>query len=1567
MHVLANRKRKAMLLILSLCGSLWLGGGTALGVSNNWQQPAMGDYVKIPEFIGYSVRPNVMIILDTSDSMNYNAYGAWPGSGRTVTGSPFEGEPYVTSLSFPITSNYDDMEERKSDGNVHDSSVLDIGVHLVGLRFRNVKIPQGATVTSAHIYFTADASNNEDCTFTIAAENTGHADPIATSTNNLSNRPATASVTWTPDPWESDENNYSTPDLSGIVNQIVARPDWSSGNAILFLIDGETPKRAAEPRNAGSGYAPVLRITYGGTNATRYYGYFNPDYFYKYTGGVFQTEYEKGHYDTDHWVLKDGTLLTDTQIVANGLWDGNWLNWLCMRRIDVLRKVLFGGDTKAARDGDGDQILYGEADSANNWYKWFDSSSKSPVSPHDGNYQYRVRNGKIIVSGTEYYIRVRKRISNEPEEFFRYDNGDNLAGILQRIGDRARWGNIWFRNGGSPEGGWLQNPIGADVVKLVTDLEAKDTDMYTPLAETFYTAMQYFKQEGIALSNYSPNFPNTTKGDADDPYYIKNDDGNFVPLPCAKSFVLLLTDGASTMDSVIPTIYQDYDQDGKDAVNCTESSWYSNCDYQYGGTDFPDDIALYARRNDLRTDEGMDGVQNLFLYPVYAFGNDDDARNLLMDAARNGGFEDLDGDDWPDGAPTDPPEKRLEWDKDGDYIPDNYFEASDGFVLEVELKKAVDKIIESASSGTAASVVSNSRSGEGALYQSIFYPSLKIDNKTIQWAGQVHALFVDDYGNLREDTNDNRKLDLKTDMFIEYAGEYANKYTDDNGDGIFDDIEKYKDANNNGIIDPEELAAGPSPDATVPLSKLHYLWNSSTWLNEMSDATTQRNYTSADNRRYIFTFVDADGDMVNKADGTERKDFALTTDPEWDSLISPSNFPAYIHSHEPFNAPAVPAVTTAEFKQVVSRKIRRIVNWIRGEDQGTDSVGSIELTPLRSRKIDYDQDGTEETWRLGDIVFSTPILVERPAEDFDLIYRDNSYQAFYRKYKNRRNVIYVGANDGMLHAFNSGFFDTETSQFLTRPLGDPDPVSGERNPIASYTPHQIGAELWAYVPYNLLPHLYWLTKPDYRHVYYVDLEPRVFDANIFANDDAHPNGWGTVLVAGMRFGGGKIAADIDKSDGAYSAAKDKVMSSAFAIFDITDPEAAPKLLAEVTFPELGFTTCHPGVIPWRPLSKNLDGKYMADNNDWFLIFGSGPASRDAFAVNGANNDALNDGISTQQAVMYALDLKTLAQEGKVVTRTGTGLKTFTAATAADPFYLVQFSEEKSYVSKPISVDWDRDFITDVVYFGTSSGDHGSAGWGGKMRRLVITPSESSNTFTSSTVAANTLIDLSSISFSEENSNGQPITSPATASIDKENRRWVFFGTGRFYATWDKLNLSDQQSYYGIKEPVDSNGDPTYGEVSLDGLTDVTNDLISSANDLWTLSDDIVLKDGWRMDFKYAEGERNLGQAVLSGEVLLFTTYIPGSDICSNEGESAIYALYYGTGTSHYKSILGGNLDKVRDLGKGLTLTPNIQVGRGKTRAFIQKGDSSIEDLPIKTPAKNKSSDLLWRSETWECP
>ena len=123
---------------------------------------------------------------------------------------------------------------------------------------------------------------------------------------------------------------------------------------------------------------------------------------------------------------------------------------------------------------------------------------------------------------------------------------------------------------------------------------------------------------------------------------------------------------------------------------------------------------------------------------------------------------------------------------------------------------------------------------------------------------------------------------------------------------------------------------------------------------------------------------------------------------------------------------------------------------------------------------------------LGDIVNSSPVYVGGPTSD----YRDTMELARYSAYSSTRRaatpVIFVGANDGMLHAFNAAN----------------------------------GNELFAYVPYAVRSRLSPLTANPYTHYYSVDGSPSVGDVY-------YGGAWHTLLAAGMGAGApGLYALDV---------------------------------------------------------------------------------------------------------------------------------------------------------------------------------------------------------------------------------------------------------------------------------------------------------------------------------------------------------------------------------------------------------------------------------------------------------
>lgn len=135
-----------------------------------------------------------------------------------------------------IDTPYDDDLDAGWEGEEGDANVL-----TTGLRFRDITIAQGATIDSAFIIVHSHEGKDADdvANITIWAEATDNAETF-NETDLITDRTSTsATVDWTVDYewiiWEP----YSTPNLASIVQEIVDRAGWESGNAIAFVMQGE--------------------------------------------------------------------------------------------------------------------------------------------------------------------------------------------------------------------------------------------------------------------------------------------------------------------------------------------------------------------------------------------------------------------------------------------------------------------------------------------------------------------------------------------------------------------------------------------------------------------------------------------------------------------------------------------------------------------------------------------------------------------------------------------------------------------------------------------------------------------------------------------------------------------------------------------------------------------------------------------------------------------------------------------------------------------------------------------------------------------------------------------------------------------------------------------------------------------------------------------------------------------------------------------------------------------------------------------------------------------------------
>jgi type IV pilus assembly protein PilY1 len=933
------------------------------------------------------------------------------------------------------------------------------------------------------------------------------------------------------------------------------------------------------------------------------------------------------------------------------------------------------------------------------------------------------------------------------------------------------------------------------------------------------------------------------------------------------------------------------------------------------GSDYLDDLSLYARTTDLRDD--LDGTQNIVLYTVYAFGGDVAARVLLRDAAKNGGFVDKNDSNTPDLV--------EEWDRDGDGDPDTFFEASGGFLLEQMLTRAIADILKRSASGTAVSVLAASGEGEGNLIQAYYRPAatsgvtenIFTNAVTEVWAGYLQSVWVDDFGNLREDTDGNLALDESVDKVMVYF------LDSDDANGK---IKRFDVSGTNPFPDLES-----APFEVVELEGISPLWEAGSVLAQKS----------ADGRK-IFTCIDKDKDEnVDETTYDAFDDIDEVVSFHANTVTGVSNVMPYLGVRDD--------ATWGYLGFSHRDRAHNLIEYIRGKETGFSGTTNM---LLRSRVIG------DQVWKLGDIVFSSPVSVSRPPDNYHIIYGDESYQAYFDAYKDRETVVYVGANDGMLHAFTSWKFD-RTNLRYSRPASAP----GDED---------IGDEIWAYIPQALLPHLKWLPSPDYGHVYYVDHRPKVFDAKIFSDDPKHPNGWGTVLLIGLNFGGKQICSEDYYDDGTgVTVFETRTFSPSYTAIDVTDPRA-PVLLWERAYEGLGFTTSVPGAIKVK--------------DKWFAVFGSGPTDY--------------DGTSNQEAHVFVVDLATgEAHHDGTVFASGTTGWLYTVTKGVTGF-----------MNSPVVLDKELNFNVDGVYFGETYWDNTTGTWKGKAHKLTIpctecnflsaetpvvyvdNPNDGSNPWTLSTLFESP----------------GPITAPMSLATDFFDNVYIYFGTGRYIWHDDKTN-TDTQHLFAVADPffnslLDTSpndfyvnysksrtltignlfhADPymitTDGSVFNDGsgLSRITNfdgllDVVRNTEDQSTFPD---FFEGWSRTLT-TSGERAVTKFSVLGGIVFAPTFVPNEDICGFGGDTSLFGLYFETGTAFFNPVLPGETEATTvdgeehgkvlgkiSLGTGKASALRIHAGQEEgAKAFVQQTTGIISEAELNPALKIKSGLINWREK-----
>lgn len=573
----------------------------------------------------------------------------------------------------------------------------------------------------------------------------------------------------------------------------------------------------------------------------------------------------------------------------------------------------------------------------------------------------------------------------------------------------------------------------------------------------------------------------------------------------------------------------------------------------------------------------------------------------------------------------------------------------------------------------------------------------------------------------------------------------------------------------------------------------------------------------------------------------------------------------------------------------------------------------------------------DRTTKLGAIIRSQPVYVSYPSEGYydnwpvgspeeSAANGGNGYSKFVVDKANREGTVYIGANDGMLHAFSA-----------PAPTCD---YSDPANPTCSFSAGG-GNERFAYVPRGTYANLGNLTDANFVYRPTVDATPRVRD--VFINSQ-----WTTLLTGGLGIGGRGV----------------------FAL-DVTDPASfsASKVLWEFDSDMKVSTGCvsNSGSCLSSDLGYTTSTPYIGrlKNGKWVVLVSSGyfpdctqpdvPTNEPEFGskplCEAIANQAPKDGSGKPYSALFVLDAETGAMIAELKTPTN-------------------LSGVSSHGLGPVVLgDYESDQIDDVAFAGDLMGN---------LWRFDLTDASPSNW--------KVTLAYQGITGVGGKQGVQPITSQPRLFPDPWSSRFmVVFGTGKYLGAGDNSTTIPVQAAYGIREMIDANGIPqtvTFNQLKKQTLTETSGSGALANAKVRKLTNDVLgaSDKGWHINFDIAaaKGERVVVTpgAIFPTNGAVFTTMIPTKDnYCDPSTKGAVMLVNSGNGgAGGGVSSLGGgaivgarvtsvatsgSTPLVSKLGGGGIIMPmNIDLGGAGADG------STPPSIPIELNAP------VWRRRSW---
>ena len=517
-----------------------------------------------------------------------------------------------------------------------------------------------------------------------------------------------------------------------------------------------------------------------------------------------------------------------------------------------------------------------------------------------------------------------------------------------------------------------------------------------------------------------------------------------------------------------------------------------------------------------------------------------------------------------------------------------------------------------------------------------------------------------------------------------------------------------------------------------------------------------------------------------------------------------------------FNTNQLPQYATWTPVQKAAATGETLVNFLRG-DRSLETSGANTATDLYRSRFSV----------LGDVIHAQPAY----SRVSPFAYEDSS-DPFYKDYKivteDRLGTVFVAANDGMLHAFESDV--NHDPYYQSEGIG----TSTDTDDVYVGNNAGNGEERWSYIPGLLLPQLHKLAAIPYTHRYFADGSPVIGDicvGHTTATPCTGADKWRTILVAGLNSGGrGYYALDIT------NPTQPKALWELSAGTNcLSDTEANSGLYSSDCNIGLSFGEA---LIVKRP----LDGR-------WVVMVSSG-----------YNN--INPG--SGKGYLYILD----AVSGKILqrisTETGSG---GTLAEGFDDAVPSGFAKINGFVENPML---DNTVLT--VYGGDLLGN---------LWRIDLDPG---------TVAVPNPGYAQAFrltTFKDSDGNPQPITvrpELAKTYYGGVYYRIIMLGTGRYLGESDPPDTA-QQTVYAVRD--DMSTDPVAGRSEMlprEFVTDAVDPYLRRSQAATTMN--WIDKKGWYIDLPDA-GERVNVDPVFQKGVLVIASNVPDDDVCLGGGYSWI--------------------------------------------------------------------------------